>query len=143
MRAVEIPFVSHTGIEERTSDTLQLSLTKQTSNHVGTIHAAALFALAETQSGVYLQSLFPEYGVDEVLPLLRGSNLKYRAPATSTVYAVATTSIEEQERFLSRFERKGRAGITVEVILSDSEDRVVMDGSFEWFVQRHDTKNML
>ena len=136
MRAVEIPFVSHTGIEERTSDTLQLSLTKQTSNHVGTMHAAALFALAETQSGVYLQSLFPEYGVDEVLPLLRGSNLKYRAPATSTVYAVATTGIEEQERFLSQFERKSRAGITVAVTLKDSTETVVMTGEFSWFVQR-------
>ena len=136
MRAVEIPFVSHVGIEERTAEALQLSLTKQTSNHVGTMHAAALFALAETQSGVYLQSLFPEYGVDEVLPLLRGSSLKYRAPATSTVYAVATTSIEEQERFLSQFERKGRAGITVAVTLKDSTETVVMTGEFSWFVQR-------
>ncbi len=136
MRAVEIPFVSHVGIEECTSDTLQLSLTKQISNHVGTMHAAALFALAETQSGVYLQSLFPEYGVDEVLPLLRGSNLKYRSPATSTVYAVATTSIEEQERFLSQFKRKGRAGITVAVTLKDSTETVVMAGEFSWFVQQ-------
>ena len=136
MRAVEIPFVSHVGIEERTAEALQLSLTKETSNHVGTMHAAALFALAETQSGVYLQSLFPEYGVDEVLPLLRGSSLKYRAPATSTVYAVATTSIKEQERFLSQFERKGRAGITVVVTLKDSTETVVMTGEFSWFVQR-------
>ena len=136
MRAVEIPFVSHIGIEEWTGDTLQLSPAEETGNHVGTIHAAALFALAETQSGVYLQSLFPEYGVDEVLPLLRGSNLKYRAPASSTVYAVATTSIEEQERFLSQFERKGRAGITVAVTLKDSTETVVMTGEFSWFVQR-------
>lgn len=143
MRAIEIPFVSLVGIEERTSDTLQLSPTEEISNHVGTMHAAALFTLAETQSGIYLQSLFPEYGVDEVLPLLRGSNLKYRAPVSSTVYAVATANIKEQERFLTRFERKGRGGITVEVTLRDSEDRVVMHGSFEWFIQRHNTKNML
>ncbi len=136
MRAVEIPFVSLVGIEERTSDTLQLSLTKEIGNHVGTMHAAALFALAETQSGVYLQSLFPEYGVDEALLLLRGSSLKYRAPATSTVYAVATTSIEEQERFLSQFERKGRAGITVAVTLKDSAETVAMTGEFSWFVQQ-------
>ena len=136
MRAVEIPFVAHIGIEERTGDTLQLSPAEETGNHVGTIHAAALFALAETQSGVYLQSLFPEYGVDEVLPLLRGSSLKYRAPATSTVYAAATTSIEEQGKFLSQFERKGRAGITVAVTLKDSTEAVVMTGEFSWFVQR-------
>ena len=136
MRAVAIPFVSLVGIEERTSDTLELSLTRETSNHVGTMHAAALFALAETQSGVYLQSLFPEYGENEVLPLLRGSNLKYRAPATSTVYAVATISIEDQERFLSQFERKGRAGITVAVTLKDSTETVVMTGEFFWFVQQ-------
>jgi hypothetical protein len=44
--------------------------------------------------------------------------------------------IEEQEKFLSQFERKGRAGITVTVVLRDSAEAEVMHGSFEWFVQR-------
>jgi thioesterase domain-containing protein len=136
MRAVEIPFVSHVGIEEQTSDRLQLSLTQQVHNHVGTMHAAALFALAETQSGVFLQQLFPEYGVDEVMPLLRGSIVKYRSPATTTISATASVELEAQEKFLSQFERRGRAGITVNVKLSDSEGTVVMSGEFAWFVQR-------
>jgi len=136
MRAVEIPFVSHVGIEEQTSDRLQLSLTQQVHNHVGTMHAAALFALAETQSGVFLQQLFPEYGVDEVMPLLRGSTVKYRSPATTTISATASVELEAQEKFLSQFERRGRAGITVNVKLSDSEGTVVMTGEFAWFVQR-------
>jgi len=136
MRAVDIPFVSHVGIEEQGRDALQLPLTQEVTNHIGTMHAAALFALAETQSGHYLQSLFPEYGADEVMPLLRGSSLKYRAPATSTIQATASVVIEEQEKFLSQFERKGRAGITVMVVLRDSVEAEVMHGSFEWFVQR-------
>ena len=136
MRAVEISFVAHVGIEEQTSDRLQLSLTKQVHNHIGTMHAAALFALAETQSGVFLQQLFPEYGVDEVMPLLRGSTVKYRSPATSAISATASVDLEAQEKFLSQFESRGRAGITVNVKLSDSEDTVVMTGEFAWFVQR-------
>ncbi len=136
MKATEIPFVSLVGIEAKSSDTLQLVLTEQVSNHVGTMHAAALFALAETQSGVLLQQLFPEYGVDEVLPLLRGSSLKYHTPATSTVIAAASVTPEDQERFLSRFERRGRAGITVSVILQDTAGQRVMSAAFEWFVQR-------
>ena len=136
MKATEIPFVSHVGIEAQSSDALQLVLTEQVSNHVGTMHAAALFALAETQSGVLLQELFPEYGVDEVIPLLRGSSLKYHTPASSTVIATASVTPEDQERFLSRFERRGRAGITVSVILQDEAGQRVMSAAFEWFVQR-------
>jgi len=136
MRAVEIPFVSHVGIEEQDESTLVLPLTQEVGNHVGTMHAAALFALAETQSGVFLQQLFPDYGADEVLPLLRGSSVKYRAPATTTIHAVASVTREDQERFLMQFERKGRAGITVTVELKDSEETVVMTGEFSWFVQQ-------
>jgi len=137
MRAVEIPFVYHVGIEEQTSDRLQLSLTKQVHNHVGTMHAAALFALAETQSGAFLQQLFPQYGVDEVMPLLRGSTVKYRSPATSTISATASVDLEAKEKFLAQFVRRGRAGIIVNVELSDSNGTVVMTGEFGWFVQEH------
>jgi len=136
MRAVEIPFVAHVGIKEQAGDALQLSLRSEVSNHVGTMHAAALFALAETQSGLFLQGLFPEYNMDEVMPLLRGSTLKYRSPATSTVYAKASVMLEDQEKFLSQFERKGRAGITVSVVLTDAKETVVMTAAFGWFVQK-------
>jgi len=136
MRAVEIPFVSHVGIEEQNESTLVLPLTQKVGNHVGTMHAAALFALAETQSGVYLQSLFPKHAVDEVLPLLRGSSVKYRAPATTAIHAVASVTRKDQEKCLAQFERKGRAGITVTVVLRDSEEAVVMTGEFGWFVQQ-------
>jgi len=100
------------------------------------MHAAALFALAETQSGLYLQQLFSEYASEGVLPLLRGASVKYRAPATSTVYALSSVSMEKQEKFLSQFERKGRAGITVTMTLRDVEETIVMTGEFDWFVQR-------
>ena len=136
MRAVEIPFVALVGIEEQDESTLVLPLTQEVGNHVGTMHGAALFALGETQSGVFLQQLFPDYGVDEVLPLLRGSSVKYRAPATTTIHAVASVMREDQDRFLAQFERKGRAGITVTVELRDSEEAVVMTGEFSWFVQQ-------
>ena len=136
MRAVEIPFVAHVGIEEQDESTLVLPLTQEVGNHVGTMHAAALFALAETQSGVFLQQLFPDYGVNEVLPLLRGSSVKYRSSATTMIHAVASVEKEDQEKFLSQFERKGRASIMVTVELRDIQENVVMTGEFSWFVQR-------
>lgn len=76
MEIVNIPFVQHIGIEKE-ENRLVLKPTLVVKNHLQTIHAAAQYTLAETQSGFYLQLLFPEYA-NSVLPLLRASTVTYR-----------------------------------------------------------------
>lgn len=60
MKVTNIPFIKHIGIEEHNSK-LSLNFKNHILNHIKTIHASAQFALAKTQSGLYLQSLFPEF----------------------------------------------------------------------------------
>ena len=136
MNVLEIPFVKHIGMAYAANGELLLPSSACMHNHVGTMHAAALFALAETQSGLCLQALFAGDSPSAVLPLLRSSAVTYHAPASTTVHATASVSPEEQERFLARFERKGRATITVTVTLTDDTDTLVMSGEFGWFVQK-------
>ena len=138
MNVREIPFVEHVGIAYAADSELLLSSRACVHNHVGTVHAAALFALAETQSGLCLQTLFAGDSPPAVLPLLRSSAVKYHAPANSAVHATASVSPEGQERFATRFERKGRATVAVTVTLSDDTDTLVMSGEFSWFVQKID-----
>jgi hypothetical protein len=45
------------------------------------LHAGAQFTLAETQSGLYLQTLFPELE-SQVIAILRESKMRYKKPAT-------------------------------------------------------------
>ena len=134
MNVTQIPFAKHTGIKQE-ENRLKLEATDVVQNHLGTIHASAQFTLAETQSGLCLQETFPElYG--KVIGVLRGSTVKYKNPATTSIYAVANIKEEVKERFLSQYARKGRASIVVGVVLKTYDDVVCMQGEFTWFVHK-------
>jgi len=134
MEVTEIPFVKHIGIEQEGSR-LALASSHEVENHIGTIHASAQFALAETQSGLFLQEEFSDIE-GEVLPLLRSSTVKYKSPAITKLKAVATVNDEIKDKFKEQFLKRGRATISVEVKLLDIDDVVIMVGEFVWFVQR-------
>jgi hypothetical protein len=72
----------------------------------------------------------------EVLPLLRSSSVKYKAPATTTLRAEATINDKVKSKFMEQFSRRGRATITVDVKLVDVENVVTMVGEFVWFIQK-------
>ena len=55
-----LALIKHIGIKEQNSE-LSLNFKNHILNHIKTIHASTQFALAKTQSGLYLQSLFPEF----------------------------------------------------------------------------------
>ena len=135
MNALKIPFVKHIGIEKDEKGYLKLEPLTEVKNHIDTIHASAQFTLAETQSGLYLQELFPNHK-GKVIPLLRSSSVKFKAPATSSLWAKASLSLEAKKKFLAQFEKKGRAIVTVDIELRDEENVLTMSGEFGWFVQR-------
>lgn len=135
MDVMKIPFVESVGIERDGDGVLTLPFDGHVHNHLQTVHAAALFALAETASGDALLSLFPDL-VSEVVPLLRDSQIKYKKPATTAITAYPVVSDEAVSNFLDRLERKGRASITMDVELRDNNAVVTCRGSFNWYVQR-------
>jgi len=134
MKPTEIPYTKLTGVEDE-GESLTLSPHQDIHNHLGGIHAGAIFTLAETQSGHYLRQCFPEYQ-DKVIAMVRDASIKYRLPATQKVYATAKIADEALEKFQSRFDRKGRGSITVEVEIKE-EDKLVATASFLWYVQRY------
>jgi len=123
------------GVKKDERNLLTLELSKSNQNHIGTMHAAAEFLLAETASGVYLQEQFPELK-DEVIPLLRESQIKYKKTAVGTITASVYLSDEELQRFQNQFFRKKRATIKVNVDLIDEAGDVVIQAIFTWFVQK-------
>jgi len=134
LKATDIPFVRHIGIEEAKDSTLSLDVNDKVLNHIQTIHASAQFALAETQSGVHLQHLFPHLE-GTVLPLLRDATIKYKKPAVAKIIAVASTDEEAVEKFKAQFERKGRGTLQVDVTVTDIHGVITSEATFTWFVQ--------
>ena len=134
MDVTQIPFVKHIGIE-KDGQTLKLEASDTVQNHMQTIHASAQFTLAETQSGLFLQRIFPELE-GKVLAVLRGSTVKYKNPAISTIYATASIEEDMKDKFLNQLERKRRATIVIGVQVLDEEEILTMQGNFTWFVQK-------
>lgn len=133
MKATDIPFAAHVGVEQENGD-LSLELRDAVTNHLGTMHAGAQYTLAETRSGLYLQTLFPDIG-ESVVPLLRDGNVKYKKAATGRLYAFASCDEEAVERFRERFAKKGRGLLDVNVDIKDAEGGLVSQASFSWFIQ--------
>lgn len=132
MQVKEIPFVKLLDIQQD-DKTLFLECKENLFNHVQTIHASAQFTLAETQSGVLLQELFPHLE-GKVIPLLRDATIKYKKPAQKKIYALASVSDENLQKFQDIFEKKGRGSVQVDVVVKDIEEVVTAVASFIWFV---------
>ena len=133
MKATDIPFVKHIGIKENENE-LSLDFKNDVLNHIQTIHASAQFTLAETQSGIYLQSLFPELE-GKVLPLLRDAQIKYKKPAQEKIIAFASVNEEAISKFKLQFDKKGRSTLQIEVEIKDINDVLTCQATFTWFVQ--------
>ena len=133
IKATHIPFVKYIGMKEEEGK-LSLSLKKSVCNHVETIHAAAQFTLAETESGMHLQSLFPELE-QKVIPLLREAQIKYKKPATKKIIAYSFVEEEAVEKFKQQFAKKGRALLQIRVEIRDIEDVLTCEARYTWYVQ--------
>ncbi len=136
MNTLDIPFNKFLGLK-RVADSgnlLQLEEDPKYSNHLGTVHAGAQFALAEASSGEYLLQRFKEYS-EKIIPVVRRAETKYKKPAKGTLYAVATLSDNLAEQAIDRLAIKGRAVFPVSVQVKDVDGNVTMEATIEWFVQ--------
>lgn len=114
---------------------LEMPLTPLLQNHLGTVHAAAQFALAEAASALSLQREFPSL-VDSVFAVVRGSQLKYRKPATGKLLAFASPDDFTRENLIKDLTTRTRTTATTWVELKDEAGNICFAGSFEWFVAR-------
>ena len=114
-------------------NTLTLKPKKELLNHLGSIHAGAIFTLAESQSGL---TLIEKFGETNVKALLRSSSIKYKTEAKSKLTATGTIELKNIEKFNAKLHKKGRALIDVTVNVLDSEEKIILTSTFSWFIQR-------
>lgn len=134
MDVLKIPFVNKVGLKKNSDGILELPNEPEVQNHLQSIHAGAQFTLAETASGELLQILFPELA-ENVIPVLRDAQIKFKRPAQKTITAYPSIPEEKSIEFKNQLLQKGRALIEVNVVVKDAEGVVTCVGVFNWFIQ--------
>lgn len=114
---------------------LELPFAPLVQNHVGTVHAAAQFALAEAASAACLQRDFPELD-GRVFAVVRGVQLKYRAAGSGDLLAFARPDDLTRANLVNDLATKTRTTATVLVELKDRAGNTTFAGSFDWFIAR-------
>ena len=114
---------------------LEMPFTPQLHNHLGTVHAAAQFALAEAASAECLQRKFGD-AAGQVLAVVRGVTVKYRRPAAGDLLAYGTPDETTQRDLLHDLAAHGRARAVILIDLKDRAGTLTFHGKFEWFISR-------
>jgi len=112
---------------------LEMPFTPQLSNHLGTMHAAAQFALAEAASAECLQRHFAELA-GQVVAVVRGVEVKYRAPARSDLLAYGSPDERTGTGLRTLLASRGRASAVILIDLKDRAGTLTFHGKFEWFI---------
>ena len=135
MDVTQLPFNRLVGLElaaPQSGFLVTLPEGPQYANHLGTVHAGALLAVAEAGSGAFLVKQLA--GAGNVVPVVRRLEAKFRKPANGRVSARAAVPPEEVAGWLTELENRGRVLATVPVEVVDAAGVVVMTAAVEWFL---------
>jgi len=136
MDVLEIPFNKFLGLQRayaKNDSILKLEPKKEYLNHLGTIHASALFALAEASSGEFLLNQFKDYKLD-VIPVVRKVEIKYSKPASGTVFSKACITDSKINEIINELRIKKRVIIKVRVDILDNNTEKLFTSVFDWFI---------
>ena len=136
-----IPFNTHVGLEVvEVADgrgVVQLPDEDHLHNHVGSQHAAGLFAAGEAASGAAFMGSFADH-LGGITPLARGARIDYAKLAKGAITATATLG-EEVDTLLERLDADGKVQFPVEVELANSDGTVVATMTVDWHVRRNES----
>lgn len=114
---------------------LELPFAPLVHNHLGTMHAAAQFSLAEAASAECLQRHFGA-AAGPVFAVVRDAKVKYQHPATGDLLAYGQPDETTAAGLLATLETHGRASAVILVDLKDRSGTLTFHGKFEWFISR-------
>jgi len=114
---------------------LEMPFSPVLQNHLGTVHAAAQFALAEGASAECLQKHFAA-AVGEVFAVVRSVEVKYRQPAAGDLLAYGLPDADTARNLVTELAQRGRARAVILIDLKDRGGTLTFHGKFEWFISR-------
>lgn len=133
-----VPFARHAGVEIDTVDkgraSARLPFRPEGLNHVGTQHAAALFALGETASGAAMAGTFAPMLL-EVRPVAAEASIRYFGLAKGQVTADARVEAEP-DALLEAVRSEGKVRFPVVVSLKGEDGIEIGEMMVNWHVSR-------
>jgi uncharacterized protein (TIGR00369 family) len=132
------PFLGYLGLEVIEAQAgqvlLRLPLRREVSNHIGSIHGGAQYALGEATAIALAATLFPEQ--ISLLDLLTAhADIAYQRPARGDLTARAELSAEACERLRAEFGEQGHGRFSVAVEVADAEGEVATTLTVECVVR--------
>lgn len=139
MLASVVPLNKHLGIEvtdvQAGAASARLPQEPFLLNHVGTQHAAALFAVSEAASGGAVAGAIADI-VTAVTPLARGAQITYLKPARGPITASARVD-GDVPALRAKLDAEGKVDFGVKVELEDAQGVKVAEVSVAWYVRKN------
>jgi acyl-coenzyme A thioesterase PaaI-like protein len=133
-----IPFNKHLGLEiielGPGTATVRLPDEEGLRNHVGSQHAAGLFAAAEAASGGAFIATFAER-LAEIRPLASNAEIAYTKLANGPIDARA--ELAGGDELVEHLDADGRVSFPVEVTLTDAGGETVATARVQWHVRKN------
>jgi len=134
-----IPVVGHMGI--RVVDVAPGRVATEVpiegnANHIGTMYAGVLFAVAEVLGGVIATAT---YGSD-FYAIVKGVEIRYLKPAASTVRASATLDEATTIRVRDETEARGKSDYVLEVEVTDEQGTTVARTRGDYQLRRREAE---
>ena len=134
-----IPFNSHVGREVvEVADgrgVVKLPDEDKLHNHVGSQHAAGLFAAGEAASGAAFMGAFADH-LAGLTPLARSAEIDYRKLGKGEITATATLDHDVAD-LLGELESEGRVEFPVGIEIADADGQVVAGMTVNWHVRKN------
>lgn len=133
-----VPFARYVGVTllEIGDGTASASLEQRedVSNHIASMHAGAMFTLAEAASGAALAGALAPV-ILEMRPVAANAQIAFKKVAKGTLTAHATAS-QDGARLIKTIEEAGKVAFDVAVDVKDAEGDTVVEMTVNWYVSK-------
>lgn len=132
-----IPFVERAGIrvDEIEPGRCVLSMPEEPNiNHFGTVYAGAIYTLGEVPGGVLF---FATFDAERFFPLVKSSQIRYRAPGRGRLSVEATITDDEVARLEAEAAEHGKADWEFDLQITDEQGTVVAEMTSQYQMRTH------
>ena len=117
-----VPFLEHIGAVtvrfDRLGSVVELETRDDLVNHIGGLHAAVVFSVAECAAGALLTHNF-DVGI--YIPLLKSMDIKYRASIFKKAVAFASVSEDVLKKAEVELKESGRTDLMIRIRVENEE----------------------
>jgi uncharacterized protein (TIGR00369 family) len=110
----------------------RLPFRPEVTNHIGSVHATAIFGLAEAASGGAMSGAFAPVALS-IRPVAAGATIAFSRIAQTDLVARAQASLPSKQ-LRETLEREGKVKFDVEVNLLDTTDTEIARVTVSWHV---------